>query len=265
MAKEEKTDNIIYDNKYYQAKIIVENDTCLTIINWLKNRFSSFNCPIPDDGFKSLGDFLAWQNKIRMIRQEMINDKDIVEKINNTGHNNDHDFIYPGDDIFPPVLFHNYFEMILDRCGITKNRNIYSKMLFDYLIFGHKDIIQPLFEMNYKKNEGTKELELWIKVNGNTRREHIIKHWPEIAQWQKSLPDYRGKNKEDLNFDIKKDVYKKYKDIKSTQRIFKKDENVYNNIRADKEVSSYVFEKYDKDASWENIRKIVHEYKKRYL
>lgn len=81
-----------------------------------------------------------------------------------------------------------------------------------YLLTGGPVIAsRTLLETKFKKNESTGEIELWLRIQGDTRVEDIKNEWPHIMQYQQQLQDYKKPKKPWSKFFIHKRVYELHK------------------------------------------------------
>ena len=53
----------VYDQRYYEIKALLKNPDFQADIQWLKEQFAKYDVPVPDKGFGSYKEYLAWNER----------------------------------------------------------------------------------------------------------------------------------------------------------------------------------------------------------
>jgi len=264
MTNDKQKGQLILDDYHYQVKMMMGDQYFKDSIDQLLNRFESFNCPVPRDGFKKYDEYSKWNDKywnkfaeIRYGKKYKDNFKRITQEKKSWGldvQNKIEEF----ENNFLPPIYGRYFEEILNHFNIVNNRKGFHDFLINYVFFKKTEYPHPSFNITWRRNKKSNEPELYLRIFGYTKKEDIEKYWPEIEKEKKMLPDYHGKSKERKNFDRDLQIFKLYKEIKSRKTAISKNkgEEIYCNKRIDEEIYSIINGQYG-DLEWENIRKII--------
>ncbi len=164
----------IYDAKYYRVQEISAHPGFLNDVKNLLNSFSTFGCPVPKKGFRKYSEFDAWQKKLW---------KKYDYYVRKTGVQED----------FPIVVYGQTIDKILMRHGLDPKNKDDKYWIEQFVFFKKKEFEKPLAFIRYIPPIANKDPELWIRYFGHTKPSDIKVE--KILEYQKLLPDYRGKNK----------------------------------------------------------------------
>ncbi len=244
-SKNKKLNREIYDQNYYKAQEMLRNPWFKKNISSLKNKFRDFGCPIPKKGFKTLKEYMDWnQNQFWKSYFDTEKSSKFQAKLNKITGGKKSWGTKEQDQIeklklklLPPIYGETYDE-ILEKFNINRKDRGFRDFLERHIFFNKDTYFTPLFSINWIRNKKTNKMELFVKLNGHTRKEDLINGWDFIAKEQKDLPDYTGKNKKWENFKRDNEIYELYLKLRK-KRNFKraqKDESaidamIYQEIR----------------------------------
>jgi uncharacterized membrane protein len=166
--------NPIYDAKYYQVKEIISDPGFVNDINDLLKRFHDFGCPVPKSGFRKYSDFDNWQRTLW---------KKYDDHIKNMSIQND----------IPIVVYGQVIDRVLKKYGLDPKNKDDKYWIEQFIFFKKKEYEKPLALIKYIPPISGKDPELWIRYFGHTKPSDIKVE--KILEYQKLLPDYKGKNK----------------------------------------------------------------------
>lgn len=264
--QQKKTRREIYDKNYYIAQTLLQNPKFQKRIQWLKDTFARFGCPIPASGFKTQQEYTEWNEGFWTIFGKLEESQEYKNKIKEiTGGKptyglKEYNEIENFRAEFLPPLYGQYFQEILEEFGISRKDKGFKDFL-EYHVFFNKDIYPTnLFKVRWIRNPKTEKAELFVQILGHTKKEDIIEHWNWIAQEQKYLSDYQAKNKEWSAFSRDNEVYEVYSRIKS-ERNTKRAKKTDGQRAVDEEIYVDVAQKYP-NLTLSHIRKIIAKVKK---
>ncbi len=192
----------VYDANYYKVQKILLDKKFQERIKAFKGWFEQFGCPIPTRGFRDLKAYDAWNEGLQKTYFKWHKSKkfrDAVKEI--TGGS---DRITPEqqrqiydleDTMLPTVTYKRYFDTILADIGLDPKNQDDRDWLEEHIFFNRQGYEKPKFLVKFivaDKEKGT-EPELWVRYFGYTRPSDVVSE--AIEDFQKLLPDYRGKNK----------------------------------------------------------------------
>ncbi len=220
MTNKKSNRRTIYDQNHYKAQAMLLDPWFIAKINWLKSRFVEIGHPLPKRSFKKYKDYMAWNDGFWKRHTEMMKSAEYLEEKNKiTGgkeriSGEEYDKLKEFEEQFLPPIYGQVYNEILEHYGIKRDHKGFRDFLEYHIFYGHDEYLTAPFSLTWKRNSKTRKLELFIRLSGHTKKEDIIKHWDWIAQEQKSLPDYVGKNKEWNSFERDMEIYSQYKALK---------------------------------------------------
>lgn len=220
--KRSKRKRTIYDQNYYKAQAMLRDPWFIDKINWLKNRFFEIGQPLPKRPFKKYKDYLAWNKKFwnrysaMMKSAEYLEEKNRITAGKETFSLEEFNELQAFEEKFLPPVYGNIYDEILEHYNIDRNDKGFRDFLEYHIFFGYDEYPTSPFAVIWKRNDKTQQMELFIRLYGHTKKEHIIEHWDWVAKEQKYLPDYVGKNKEWKTFDRDLEIYNEYRSLKAT-------------------------------------------------
>jgi hypothetical protein len=164
----------IYDAKYYKIQQIVADPRFLDDVKNLLDSFSTFGCPVPNKGFRRYSDFDVWQKTLW---------KKYDDYVKKTGEQED----------LPIVVYGHTINQILKRYDLDPRNKDDKYWIEQFIFFKKKEYEKPLAVIKYIPPLEGKDPELWIRYFGHTKPSDIKAE--KLLEYQKLLPDYRGKNK----------------------------------------------------------------------
>ncbi len=236
IIKNRKLAREIYDQNYYNAQEMLLNPWFQKKILWLKNKFRDFGCPIPKEGFKTLKEYMDWnQNQFWKSYFDTEKSSKFQAKLNKITGGKKSWGTKEQDQIeklklklLPPIYGETYDE-ILEKFNINRKDRGFRDFLERHIFFNKDTYFTPLFSINWIRNKKTNKMELFVKLNGHTRKEDLTNGWDFIANEQKSLPDYMGKNKKWITFERDNGIYEIYLKLKK-QKNFKRSKDTGESI-----------------------------------
>ena len=259
------TKRIIYDKNYYKAQTMLRDFWFIKKINWLKQRFTEVGCPIPQNGFKKYKDYLAWNELFWKKYSNMQNSSEFLTGCNKITSGKRTINLQEFNDLerfkeqFLPPLYGSHFGDILERFHVDRNDRKFRNFLEFYLFLRKNEYPTSLFTIKWIRNRKTDQMDLFVQIHGCTRKEDLINNWRSIANEQKYLPDFLGKNKEWKMFERDIQVYELYKKIKGTSN--RKREEIWAKSK-DMQIFCELHGKYPK-LTIRSIRTIIARTKKR--
>jgi len=214
----------IYNQKYYKAKIMLDDPWFKRRIRNLNKKFEQFGYPIPKTGFKTLEEQIVWRNKkyeIDLENQVKKRYQKEVKKIVGDKKKWDSKTQYKLDalkvKLLPPVVGEESRE-ILKHFNINSEDRGFLNFLEQYFFFKKNVLYTPTFHISWMPHFKTGKMELYIKLSGHTTKEDIVDNWDNIAKEQKLLLDYVGKNKEWIYFKRDNEIYQLYLKLRSERK-----------------------------------------------
>ncbi|MFA6228173.1 MAG: hypothetical protein WC668_03210 [Patescibacteria group bacterium] len=266
-----KTRRTIYNQDYYKAQAMAKDPWFIEKVSWLKSRFAEIGCPIPEGGFGSYKEYIAWNGRFWKKFAEMQDSQEFHDertKITGGKSNISREEYWKLADFeekFLPPIYGRHIKEILAHFGFPEQG--YFHDFVEYGIFlGKKNYSNSPFNVQMIRNKDTKKWELFIQIYGFTKKDDISNNWDLIANEQKYLPDYLGKSKEWETFNRDLEVYDLYKKLLPGKEIKKKRNIEYGDFFLPRSVDAAIFAKiYEKypELSTELIRNIIHRTKKR--
>lgn len=181
----------VYTADYYRIEKLVKNPRFQERFQQQRALYKQLGCPIPAQGFRTYQHYVKWLNKFWAAHAKITNGE-------------------------PPLPPGNFFEEALEEFGLDPRNEKYKNFLEAYMFLGKKHLSEPFFRIVYKRNEKTDDWELFIQLYPYTKREHVDAFWNKIAEDQKRLAGWRGKNKKWEQFDRDLHIFNVYQEIKST-------------------------------------------------
>jgi hypothetical protein len=112
----------------------------------------------------------------------------------------------------------NFLENLLEEFDFNP-RNQENRKFEDFLeahVFrGQEHLHETLFEIRWIRNKETDKMELFLKIEPYTRKEHVEAFWDEIEKDQKHFPEYLGKSKEWSSFERDLYIFRTYEEIRN--------------------------------------------------
>ena len=264
-AKKEKIKPLrtIYDQNYYRAQAMLRDPWFIEKIAWLKKRFTDTGCPLPAKPFKKYQEYFDWNDKFWQRYAEMQKSPEfLAEKQRITGGKEEMSWeaFYELEDFkdkfLPPVYGETYKE-ILEHFNIDPKHRGFRDFLEFYIFFGKNEFRTQALSASWRTNSRTDETEFLLKINGFTKKEDLLDWWDWIAEQQKSMKDYIGRNKAWVTFDRDVEIYNHYKELKKSEFPRRGGLDGMNGIMAlDKDIWADLNEKYPR-LTIGNIRRII--------
>ena len=255
----------IHNTDYYKAEFIMADPKFIKFVDTLIKTFSKFGCPIPAKGFKSYKEYLKWNDKYFDSRSNIEYSEEFKNKIDKItggkdswGDKEQSKIEKLQHEELPPV-YGSAIEDLLRRYDIgrkDKNYRRFKDFIIEYIFFNKREFTNTPLIITWKRNEKTREAELFIKILPHTRKEDLEKLWPIIKEEQASLPKYKVKHKEYKNFHRDLEIYNIYKNFRKKPTSKYKRDKCWYNERTDHETEKVIGEKYG-ISSWGTIRAIV--------
>lgn len=164
----------IYDSKYYKVQEIVSDPNFLNDVKTLLDSFSNFGCPVPQSGFRKYVDFDTWQRKLWRKYEDRIKSTGVQDEV-------------------PIVVYGQTIDRILRKYDLDPKNKDDKYWIEQFIFFKKKEYEKPLATIKFVPPLGGKDPELWIRYFGYTKPSDIKAE--KIIEYQKLLPDYKGKNK----------------------------------------------------------------------
>ena len=240
-------------------------------MNWLRRRFDEVGCPIPDNGFKTYKEYLAWNHKYWARWSKMHESsqfkkliRDITRGKKSWG-SEEQAKIHELEEAYLPPAYGSYFNDLLERFFIPfSKRKRFKDFLEHYLFLGKQEFSPDVAGIKIVLNREIREPELYLRVYGYTKLKDVESAWSTIADYQKDLPDYLGKNKGWESFDRDLRILNLYKKLKAELGTRKRAERSKNSMkRIDMQICLAIRREFSQDLDWENIRKIISKTKRR--
>lgn len=254
-----------YTTDYYKAQAMLRDPWFTEKVLWLKKRFADCGCPIPTKGFKKYKSYMTWNKKFWDRYSEMEKSqahKDGVLKI--TGgkkriSGEEFDRLEKFKEEFLPPVYGQHFREILEHFNIKPDHRRFKDFLEFHVFLGRNEYPESPLQIKWIRNKKTSQMELFVQIYGHTKKNDLNKHWKWVAEEQKHLPEFIGKNKEWVMFDRDIEIYNNYKKLKESDS-----SRIYNlpMTGIDVKIWAKLHEKYPK-LTITNIRTIVAETKKR--
>ncbi len=257
-----KKTRTIYDSDYYRMQLLIQSHDFVNRTEKMMNNFKKIGYPLPRGGFNTYKEYLDWNEKYFLKRQEIANSKELsdkIEKIKNGEETVGPEKYYQIEALRKkhiPPLIEEYISDILNNAGInrkSKKYESYQRFLIFNIFLNKEKFSNPPLIIKRIRNKDTDTLDLFIQILPYTRKEDIVNAWPFIKQHQKLLSEYKERIKEYKKFQRDLDIYNIYQKFKNEPRIAL--QNSADN-RIDSRTWNKIKDKYG-DLSWENIRKIV--------
>jgi hypothetical protein len=218
--KKSSGNRTIYDQNYYKAQAMILDPWFIEKIAWLKNRFVEVGCPLPKRPFKKYKDYLAWNKRFWDRYAQMMKSPEYLQEKNRItgGKENiplkEYEQLQEFEEQFLPPVYGNIYDKILEHFRINHRDKGFRDFLEYHIFFGYNEYPTSPFSITWRRNDKTRQPELFIRLYGHTKKEDIISHWDQIAQEQKHLSGYMGKNKEWQSFERDIEIYNQYKSLK---------------------------------------------------
>ena len=255
----------IYDSDHYKMQLLTQSEIFIHKISKLKNSFKKVHCPIPKKGFSTYKDYLNWKDEYLLKINEIENSKELKEKINKITKNNEKigpDEYYQIESLkektLPPII-EKYIGDILEANGILRKDKNYEKcqlFLMMHIFLGQENFSNPVLVFKQMRNRGTDQMELFVQILPNTRKEDVINAWPLIRRNQKMMPGHKDKIKEYKKFKRDLDIYNIYKKFQRESKAKPEKKSMAHDNRIDNKTYKQIKDKYG-EMSWESIRKVV--------
>lgn len=259
MAKKPRIRRKIYHQNYYRAQAILRDPWFKEKAAWLKKRLSDAGCPLPARPFKTYREFLKWNDTFWKRFSEIEHSPEFIKEKERITGGKDRISIEEYSELedlreqLLPPMYGQVFRDILNYFRIGKDDDAgFRDFLEHYFFYGKTEYSTSLFAISFKRNEKTDEFELFVRIYGHTKKEDIVRDWEWIAQEQKRLKDYVGKNKAWETFNRDMEIYDLYKALReeSGKKRHKKWQST------DMWIYSDLHDRYP-DLTTENIRTIV--------
>lgn len=224
-----KKRRIIYTQNYHKAQVMLRDPWFTEKVDWLKKRFHEIGCPIPKNGFKKYKDYIKWNERFWKRYNEIEKSPEYGEGfLKITGGKNrlsmeEYNKLKKFREEFLPPIYSQHFREILKHFGISSDNRRFKDFLELHVFLGRKEYAEHPLQIKWIRNHKTNQAELFVQIYGHTKKEDLENNWHWIAQEQKYLPDFIGKNKEWKTLERDLEIYSEYKKLKSTHKINKKD------------------------------------------
>ena len=260
ISKNQTTDVGLREQKI-KAEMIIHHEYCKKRFDRLRERLKEVGCEVPEDGFSSKEETLAWKRKyFREIIPELKKSQEYKRKIEEITSGKDElsdEELNKKEEFMqefipdPEIVFKN----ILDHFNVDTNLGNWRYFMHQYFFLKKKRYPLSPYKIRESTDEDTGEIKLHVRIYGHTRKKDICENWGKIKEMQKGLPNYQKRSKDFENIERDMDVFGKYKKIKNEGT-----EEVYD--RVDEQVYSELNEKYP-DLGLGQIRDIYSKVKKK--
>lgn len=213
----------VYHNKHYLFKTLLKNEEFLKDVQWLKDNFKHFGIGIPENGFDSYRKYLEW-NKV--FWDKVVEAQDTPEFKNAMNEIRDSDGMIRGDeniqkmdeiqDKYVPVIYGEYIDRILRKYELDIRDKKNKEFMILYIFLGRDDFQEDPFRVIHIRNQKTKRMELFIKIEPWTTSKDILSNWKLIEKQQKSYPEYIERNTPWREYDRDMDIYESYIKLKDS-------------------------------------------------
>lgn len=211
----------IYSSDYYRMEKLIKSHRFQTRLRELRALWKKWGVPMPEKGFERVNEYYAWREHLLAVYNKNLQSEDVARAMKRV----DDDPSFSAmekywrqaevrDELSPPLPW-SIIEQLLKESNLDPKNEKYRHFLTVYIFLRQPHLSEAFFSMLWKRNEKTDEMELFLKLEPHTKREHILAFWDKIAAEQKKLPGYRGKNKARKSFERDLHIFDVYQDIKS--------------------------------------------------
>ncbi len=249
----------IYDENYYKVAAILRDSWFKEKVALLKRRFAETGCPLPKRPFKKYAQYMAWNDAFWKRYTELEKSPEMaaartrITGDKTTMSSQEFYALEEFKESFLPPVYGQVFDDILEHFGIDQRDRRYYDFLEYHTFFGIDEYPTEPFKVMWRREKPGDPAELLVQIFGHTKREDFLRHWDWIAQEQKSLPDFLGKNKAWGTFERDMEIYDLYKKLREESGR-KRAENSMKAV--DKWIYSELHGKY-RELTLQNIRTIV--------
>lgn len=211
----------IYSDDHYRMARLVRSRQFQSRLQKTRESWTAFGIPVPNNGFARAKDYYAWMDKLRATCNATMKSKEVadaMEKVNNDASLSATEKVwhrFKVQDPFLPPLPHSVIGKLLEEAGFDPKNEQYRLFLTKHIFFGQKDFSEPFLTVQGRRNRETGEMDLFLKLEPYTKKEHIMAHWDWIANHIKRLRGYRGKNKRWETFERDLQIYTAYQQVEN--------------------------------------------------
>lgn len=199
----------VYNQRYYKIKALLKNQAFQLDIQWLKDQFVKYDIPVPESGFDSYKDYLAWNERFWQVwseRDQCAGVKALWQKYANPEDNKIYtiekydEYEREKSELVPPV-YGSYLRDVAAKYGFDPKDKEFIDFLTYFIFLGRDEILNQSVVVNHRRNEKTNQMEMFVRIFPWTTKEDIVSDWGFI---KKELARYRAgldRNQEWKNFD----------------------------------------------------------------
>ncbi len=249
----------VYDQRYYKIKALLKNQAFQLDIQWLKDQFAKYGVPVPENGFDSYKDYLAWNERFWQIWSER--DRSAEVKVLWHKYANPEDKKIYGvekydeyerekSELVPPI-YGSYLRDVAAKYDFDPKDKEFIGFLTYYIFLGRDEILSQSVVVNHRRNEKTSQMEMYVRIFPWTTKEDIVSNWGFIKKEQAWYRTGLDRNQEWKNFDRDYRIFELYNQAREMRAGGDK--------RPLEEISYslYYAETRDDDMDIANIKKIV--------
>ena len=255
----------VYNERYYKIQALLKNAVFQTDIAWLKDQFDKYGVSVPDGGFQTYKEYMGWNDTFwdTWTKREYSDDvKNLWKKYANPDDNK----IYGSEamnqyevekaELVPPV-YGEYLHRVMREYGFDSRDKDLHEFLINHVFLGKNEITDPSFEVIHRRDEKTGQFEMFVHVFPWTTKDDIVRGWNFIRKEQEFHRKGVDRNQMWKNFDRDYHIYELYEQAREEKKNGDKrrlEEITY---------SLYYTETKDDSMDFDNIKRIVHEVRKR--
>jgi len=197
--KENENENALHNDRLKFYKALVEDVAFRKAVTAYKQRLSELGHPLPIGGFGSQIEADRWISEVhRDYQQRTKNDSSYREQELAITKGREK---WSADDmeaveelrarLLPPYPYFQPLKKIMDNFvrGRKRDQNDFD-FITNHVLFEKVEYYQTALSTHLKRGKNN-ELELWVQIGPNTRREDIVRNWPKIRKLQQQLIGYK--------------------------------------------------------------------------
>lgn len=254
----------VYNQRYYKIKVLLKNQAFQADIKWLKDQFAKYDVPIPENGFDSYKDYLAWNERFWQIRGERDQSPEVKALWQKYASPEDNkiytierydEYEREKAELVPPV-YGSYLRDVAAKYDFDPKDRAFIDFLTYYIFLDRDEILNQSIVVNHRRNEKTNEVEMYVRIFPWTTKADIVNGWSFIKKERASYRKELGRNQEWKNFDRDYRIFELSHEARRLQD--KGDERRLEEIT----YSLYYAETKD-DIDYDNIKRIIFDTRKR--
>lgn len=214
----------IYSLDYYRMEKLVKSHHFQARLQELRASWKKWGVPMPAEGFERVKEYYAWRDRLLAVYNKHFQSEDVAQAVKQVDNDPSLSAMEKYwrrtevQDEHLPLLPWSVMDQLLKEVHLDPKNKKYQEFLTRYIFFRQEKLLETLLSTWWKDNKKTGEKELFLKLEPHTKREHILALWDKIAEEQKKLLGYRGKNKPWKSFDRDFEIYTVRQEVKATMR-----------------------------------------------